>query len=731
MEPLPALRPGAAGVAQPRPVRALLRPRFGAALRAAPPGRLRAAAGRAARLPPARLDDAGPPGVRADPRRRDHHRAARPGAVQRGRHGDRPAAAGGTLQPRRLSPVRPSHLGARQRRRPDGGRRLGGLVAGRPPRARPADRLLRRQRDHDRRPDLAVVQRRRRQALRGLRLARPAGRGRQRPRGADGGGRGGAGRRGAAVAHRGAHPHRLWQPDQAGHRRRPRRAARRRGGGGHQAEPGLARGADLPRPPRGAPGPGRGRRPGRRGGRRLGGAGRQLPRRPRRGGGRARPAADAGAAGRLARDAARLRPRGRADRHPHGLGQGARDDRSGVARAGRRLRRPDRLGQHLPEGRGRLLGHRAGRQELLLRRARARHGRRAQRHGPVRAAAALRRHLSDLLRLHAAGDPAGGADGAAGDLRLHPRLDLPRRGRADPPAGEPAAVAARDPQPDRDPARRRQRDRGRLAGGPRTRRRADGAGADAPEAADPGRDRGARPRGRAARRLRAGRPGGGGAARHPDRHRLGAGAGARRPPAARRRGAADAGRQPAVVGAVRRPGAGLPQQRAAGQDRPAAGDRGRRAAGLGALRGTQGGGAGSRPIWRLGASRRAGRGVSADRRRGDPARAPAAGGLRDGQTRPTEVHRRHRPGAFRPRLLSRPAARRDRQRGGDADHRRRLPRRLPVPEGLWPARPGRDPARTGHRPDAAGAVLVGQRRDPARARPGLPVDLRHRQALPG
>ena len=35
-------------------------------------------------------------------------------------------------------------------------------------------------------------------------------------------------------------------------------------------------------------------------------------------------------------------------------------------------------------------------------------------------------------------DPAGGADGAAGDLRLHPRLDLPRRGRTDPPADQPA-----------------------------------------------------------------------------------------------------------------------------------------------------------------------------------------------------------------------------------------------------------------------------------------------------
>ena len=57
-----------------------------------------------------------------------------------------------------------------------------------------SQRPLRRQRDLDRRADLALFLRRRRQTLRGLRLAHPAaGRGRQRPRGTgcrDDGGRG-------------------------------------------------------------------------------------------------------------------------------------------------------------------------------------------------------------------------------------------------------------------------------------------------------------------------------------------------------------------------------------------------------------------------------------------------------------------------------------------------------------------------------------------------------------
>ncbi len=127
----------------------------------------------------------------------------------------------------------------------------------------------------------------------------------------DPGDRGCSGRRGPAVAHRGAHPHRLRQPGQAGHRGRPRLAARRRRGGGHQEEPGLARGAHLPRARRGPRGLRRGGGEGRPPGRRVGEAAGGLPRRPPRAGGRARPAAGARPAGGLAAHAAAVRPRRR------------------------------------------------------------------------------------------------------------------------------------------------------------------------------------------------------------------------------------------------------------------------------------------------------------------------------------------------------------------------------------------------------------------------------------
>ena len=67
--------------------------------------------------------DAGPSRARTHAGRGDHHRPAGPGRRQRGRHGDRRAPAGRAVQPAGPPDRRPSHLGLRERRRPDGGRR--------------------------------------------------------------------------------------------------------------------------------------------------------------------------------------------------------------------------------------------------------------------------------------------------------------------------------------------------------------------------------------------------------------------------------------------------------------------------------------------------------------------------------------------------------------------------------------------------------------------------------
>ena len=58
----------------------------------------------------------------------------------------------------------------------------------------------------------------------------------------------------------------------------------------------------------------------------------------------------------------------------------------------------------------------------------------------------LARHLPRLLRLRAPGDAHGRADGAAGEVRVQPRLDRHRPQRADAPAGRDPGVAARDAQ---------------------------------------------------------------------------------------------------------------------------------------------------------------------------------------------------------------------------------------------------------------------------------------------
>ena len=60
-------------------------------------------------------------------------------------------------------------------------------------------------------------------------------------------------------------------------------------------------------------------------------------------------------------------------------------------------------------------------------------------------------------------DPARGADAHPVDLRLHPRLDRPRRGRPHAPADRARRGAARHAERQRRPARRSQRDGARVA----------------------------------------------------------------------------------------------------------------------------------------------------------------------------------------------------------------------------------------------------------------------------
>ena len=89
--------------------------------------------------------------------------------------------------------------------------------------------------------------------------------------------------------------------------------------------------------------------------------------------------------------------------------------------------------------------------------------------------------VPDLLRLRQARHPALRADGAAGDPPLHPRFDRPRRGRPDPPARRAPRRPAGDSRSRRDPAGRRERGLGGVAGGARShppagRTRADAAG---------------------------------------------------------------------------------------------------------------------------------------------------------------------------------------------------------------------------------------------------------------
>ena len=88
-------------------------------------------------------------------------------------------------------------------------------------------------------------------------------------------------------------------------------------------------------------------------------------------------------------------------------------------------------------------GRQPVRPHAALRHPRARHGRGHERHRAVRRHPRVRRHLPGVQRLHARRRPAGRPHGAAGDVRVDARLDRPRRGRPDPPAGRAPRLAAR------------------------------------------------------------------------------------------------------------------------------------------------------------------------------------------------------------------------------------------------------------------------------------------------
>ena len=310
-------------------------------------------------------------------------------------------------------------------------------------------------------------------------------------------------------------------------------------------------------------------RRGRRG--RVERARRGLPRRARRRLGRA-VAGDGGApAGRLGRRAAQVPARGRPDRHAQGVPDGDPVGRGPGAAPGQRLGRPRALDAHLHRRRRRGRAGRLLRAQRPLRRARARHGGDRQRAQPARPEG-VRLDLLHVLRLHEGRDPARRDPAPAGDLRVHARLDRPRRGRADPPADRAAGAPARRAEPVHGAAGRGERDGAGLALRDRADVRAGGVRAQPPGAAglEPERDpRRRHPprRVRAARVLQGGRP-----RPDPDRNGLGGAHLHRGGRPARGRRDRHARGVRALPGALRRAGRRLPGRRAAaGRARPRVG----------------------------------------------------------------------------------------------------------------------------------------------------------------
>ncbi len=235
------------------------------ALHPALPRRVPAEPGRPQVAAAVGLAHPGPPRARPHPRRGDHHRPARPGPRQRGRHGDgrppraRPARPG---RRRRRLGLRPQRLVHRLRRRHRRGHQPRGERAGRTPEARQPLRHLRRQRDLDRgrHPHRQERGRRAPATPRTAGTCRPSTGAPATPRAATTTRTSRRstrrwsppGRDRPALLHRAAHDHRLAGAEQAEHRQDPRLGARRRRGRRDQEDARLRPGPDLRRRRRGA-----------------------------------------------------------------------------------------------------------------------------------------------------------------------------------------------------------------------------------------------------------------------------------------------------------------------------------------------------------------------------------------------------------------------------------------------------------------------------------------------
>ncbi len=108
------------------------------------------------------------------------------------------------------------------------------------------------------------------------------------------------------------------------------------------------------------------------------------------------------------------------DRDPRRFGIRPRSAHRRGAGNGRRIGRSRGIQQHAAQGHGGLHGGESGRPLHPLRRPRARHGVRHERHGAAWRHHPLFRHLPGVLRLCAAGDQARRADGPAGHPCAHP-----------------------------------------------------------------------------------------------------------------------------------------------------------------------------------------------------------------------------------------------------------------------------------------------------------------------